>query len=108
MMMFTSVGKNVTSPTITVTAPRLRPNTSVIRGVIAISGTERRTIATGSHRASIGWPALLAFARRDGDVDLVSQADEPHADAHDDTEDGEHGVGAAAPLRDDEHAGTEQ
>lgn len=44
---FTSVGKNVTMPEMTVTPISPRPKTSAIRGVMATSGTERNTIATG-------------------------------------------------------------
>src|SRR5215213_9890585 len=51
---------------------------------------------------------LVTLARGDRDVDAVLEADEPHADAYGGREHGEHGIGGAALLRRDEHAGAEQ
>ena len=45
--MLTRVGKNVTMPEMMVMAARLRPKMATISGVIATSGTERSTIASG-------------------------------------------------------------
>ena len=46
-MRWTSVGKKVTTPTMTVTPSKPRPKTSEISGAIATTGIERSTIAAG-------------------------------------------------------------
>ncbi len=48
----TSVGKNVTSPTITVTPHSPRPKSRAINGVMAMIGTDRNAIAVGITSAS--------------------------------------------------------
>src|SRR5260370_6039314 len=46
--MVTSAGKNTTIPLMTVVASTPRPNTKVSTGVIATSGTDRTSTASGS------------------------------------------------------------
>ena len=49
---FTSVGKKVTIPAMTVTASRPRPKMRQISGVMATSGTERSAMAIGMNADS--------------------------------------------------------
>src|SRR6266508_3426288 len=58
----TSVGKNVTSPTMTVTHHSPRPKMSAISGVIAMIGTDRNAIAVGITTASRNGDATTAQA----------------------------------------------
>ena len=50
--MVTRAGKNTTMPAITATPTRPRPKISVMIGVIATSGTERSSMATGMNACS--------------------------------------------------------
>src|SRR3954464_1343182 len=79
--------------------------TSSISGSYPVGGATARPAA---RRASIASPVLVALARGDRDVDSVLEADEPHADAHDDAQHGEDGAGGAGLLGHDEHRGAEQ
>jgi hypothetical protein len=62
MLTFTSVGKNVTIPEISVTASRPRPNTNAINGVIATRGTDCSTMAIGMTVCSTPRRRLKAIA----------------------------------------------
>ena len=72
--MFTSAGKSTTMPPMTATVHRSRPKIMMMTGAIAISGTDRSSIATGMRACSA---PLLSWNRPAPTIAASSPATKP-------------------------------